>query len=84
VLHYSTSFDKPTHLDSTSTHVLDASYVLAAAAGVSALIMIVTPTHRSLLDRLFATAVLDELEAVAPQMGPWGAIDSFDLSNRAS
>lgn len=82
VIQYSTSFDKPSHLDSTSTYVLNASYVLAAAAFLSALVMIVTPSHRSLVDRLFRTAVLDDLEAVAPRMGPWGPVDAFDLSNR--
>jgi uncharacterized RDD family membrane protein YckC len=81
VVQYSTSFDKPSHLDSTSTYILDASYVLAAVAFVSALIMIVTPTHRSVTDRLFGTAVLDDLEAVDPHMGPWGPVDAFDLSN---
>ncbi len=81
VVQYSTSFDKPSHLDSTSRYILDASYVLAAVAVVSALMMIVTPTHRSLTDRLFGTAVLDDLEAVDPHMGPWGPVDAFDLSN---
>ncbi|HET8872452.1 MAG TPA: hypothetical protein VFM83_02090, partial [Gaiellaceae bacterium] len=82
VIQWSTSFDKPSHLDSTSTYVLNASYVVAGAAFLSALTMIVTPTHRSLVDRLFGTAVLDDLEAVAPHMGPWGPVDAFDLSNR--
>jgi uncharacterized RDD family membrane protein YckC len=82
VIQYSTSFDRPSHLDSTSTYVLNASYVLAAAAFLSALAMIVTPSHRSLVDRLHGTAVLDDLEAVAPHMGPWGPVDAFDLSNR--
>jgi uncharacterized RDD family membrane protein YckC len=82
VIQYSTSFDKPSHLDSTSTYVLNASYVLASAAFLSALVMIATPSHRSLVDRLFRTAVLDDLEAVAPRMGPWGPVDAFDLSNR--
>ncbi len=81
VIQYSTSFDKPT-LDRASTYALDVAYVLAGAAFLSALTMIVTPTHRSLVDRLFGTSVLDDLEAVAPHMGPWGPVDTFDLSNR--
>ena len=38
---------------------------------------------RSLLDRLFGTAVLDALEATAPRPGPWGALDAFDTSHRS-
>ena len=79
---FSTSFEKPRHLDSASTYTLDAAYVLVGAGCISALLMIVTPTHRSVLDRLFGAAVLDELEAVAPRMGPWGTLDVFDTSNR--
>lgn len=78
---YSASFEKPSHLDSTSSLALEAAYVLAAAGCVSALVMVITPTHRSLVDRLFGTAVLDELEAVVPHMGPWGPLDAFDVSN---
>jgi uncharacterized RDD family membrane protein YckC len=81
VIQYSTSFDKPS-LDKASAYVLDAAYVLTGAALLSAATMIVTPTHRSLVDRLFGTAVLDDLEAVTPHMGPWGPVDAFDLSNR--
>lgn len=76
-----TSFDRPEHLDSASRIALHAAYIVASAAGLSALAMILTPTHRSGLDRLFGTAVLDEVEAVAPVMGPWGPLDAFDLSN---
>lgn len=79
---FSTSFEKPSHLDSASTYTLDAAYVLVGAGCISALMMIVTRTHRSVLDRLFGTAVLGELEAVAPRMGPWGPLDVFDTSNR--
>ena len=82
VFMFSTSFEKPRHLDSASTYTLDAAYVLVGAGCISALLMIVTPTHRSVLDRLFGAAVLDELEAVAPRMGPWGTLDVFDTSNR--
>jgi hypothetical protein len=49
---------------------------------VSAVAMMLTPTSRSLLDRLFGTAVIDDLEAVTPRMGPWGPLDTFDLSSR--
>lgn len=76
----STAFDKGTELDETSQRILDASYVLVAAGGLSALVMIVSPTRRSVLDRLFGTATLDELEGVAPRMGPWGPLDAFDTS----
>ena len=69
-------------LDNTSLLLLDVSYVVTGAAAVSALLMLVTPTHRSLLDRLFGTAVLDELEATEPHLGPWGPVDAFDTSNR--
>ena len=81
VIQYSTSFDKP-NLDRASSYMLDVAYVLAGAAFLSALTMIVTPTHRSLVDRLFGTSVLDDLEPVTPHMGPWGPVDAFDLSNR--
>jgi hypothetical protein len=77
----STSFDSPRHIDSTSRLALHVAYVLASVAGLSALVMSVTPTHRSISDRLFGTVVLDELEAVNPVMGPWGPLDAFDLSN---
>ena len=84
VFQYRSSFERPSHLDTLSVVALDAAYVLAAFACLSALIMVVTPTHRSLVDRVFGMAVLDELEAVVPHMGPWGALDAFDLSNRRS
>jgi uncharacterized RDD family membrane protein YckC len=76
----STSFDKGQELDDTSTKILDVSYGLAAIAAVSALTMIVTPTRRSLVDRVFGTVVLDELEPITPHMGPWGPTDAFDTS----
>jgi hypothetical protein len=76
----STAFDKGDELDRTSRLILDVSHWLVAVGFVSAFAMLVTPTHRSLLDRLFRTATLDELEAVAPRMGPWGPLDAFDTS----
>jgi uncharacterized RDD family membrane protein YckC len=76
-----TAFDKP-QLDSTSQRLLDISYVLVVMGCVSALTMLVTPTGRSIFDRIFGTAVLDELEAPAPRLGPWGPLDAFDTSNR--
>jgi uncharacterized RDD family membrane protein YckC len=75
-----TAFDKGDTLDHRSAMLLDVAYVLAGVAAASALTMMVTPTRRSLLDRLFGTAVLDELEAVNPHMGPWGPLDAFDTS----
>jgi uncharacterized RDD family membrane protein YckC len=78
----STDYGTSRELDSTSRSLLDASYVIAGVAVLSALVMIVTPTRRSLLDRLFGTAVLDDLEATAPRSGPWGALDSFDTAHR--
>jgi uncharacterized RDD family membrane protein YckC len=78
VLLVTTSFDKDQELDDTSTKVLDVSYALAAIAALSALTMILM--RRSLVDRVFGTAVVDELEAIDPHMGPWGPIDAFDTS----
>jgi uncharacterized RDD family membrane protein YckC len=75
-----TAFDKAEELDSTSQLLLEGSYVLVAVGCVSAVLMLVTPTHRSLFDRVFGTAVLDELEATAPRMGPWGPLDAFDTA----
>lgn len=77
-----TSFDEGQELDPTSSHVLDAAHVLVVVGCVSALTMMLVTTRRSLLDRLFGTAVIDELEAVTPRMGPWGPLDTFDLSTR--
>lgn len=75
-----TAFDKGEELDSTSQLLLDGSYVLVGVGCLSALVMLVTPERRSLVDRVFGTAVLDELEATAPRMGPWGPLDAFDTS----
>ena len=75
-----TSFDRGEQLDRTSELILDISYVLAAAGALSALTMIVSPKRRSLVDRMFGTAVLDELEPITPHMGPWGPMDAFDTS----
>jgi uncharacterized RDD family membrane protein YckC len=75
-----TAFDKGEELDSTSQLLLDGSYVLVGIGCLSALVMLVTPERRSLVDRVFGTAVLDELEATAPRMGPWGPLDAFDTS----
>jgi hypothetical protein len=77
-----TSYDSPRQLDTASRYAVIAAYVLAGAAATSALIMILTHTHRSLIDRLFGMAVVHELQAIAPQMGPWGPLDAFDLSNK--
>jgi uncharacterized RDD family membrane protein YckC len=77
-----TSFDEGRELDTTSSRLLDAAHVLVIVGSASALLMMFTPTRRSLIDRLFGTAVIDELEAVAPRMGPWGPLDAFDLSSR--
>lgn len=77
-----TAFDKGSSLDETSQRLLDISYVIAGAGCVSALVMLVSPTRRSLLDRLFGTAGVDELEATTPHLGPWGPVDSFDTSHR--
>jgi hypothetical protein len=78
----STDYATSRSLDSTSRFLLDASYVVAGVGCISALAMVVTPTRRSLLDRLFGTAVLDDLEAAAPRPGPWGPLDAFDTSHR--
>lgn len=67
-------------LDRNSQLILDASQVLAAIGVVSAAVMIVSATRRSILDRLFGTAVIDELEATTPRMGPWGPMDALDTS----
>jgi uncharacterized RDD family membrane protein YckC len=76
----STDYATSAELDETSLRLLDISYVLVGIGCFSALMMLVTPTRRSLFDRLFGTAVLHELEAVAPRMGPWGPLDAFDTS----
>ncbi|MGH3066074.1 MAG: RDD family protein [Gaiellaceae bacterium] len=79
-----TGFDEGRELDTTSSRILDAAHVLVVAGSISALAMMLTPSCRSLLDRLFGTAVIDELEAVTPRMGPWGPLDTFDLSRQRS
>jgi uncharacterized RDD family membrane protein YckC len=78
----STAYEKGEQLDSTSLLLLDVSYVVVGVGCVSAVLMLSTPTHRSLVDRVFGTAVLDELEATAPHWGPWGPLDAFDTSNQ--
>ena len=78
---FTSSFDRP-NLDAASSYALDAARVIVVVGGLSALTMMLTPTRRSILDRVFGTAVIDELEAVTPRMGPWGPLDSFDLSWR--
>ena len=75
-----TSVQGTGHLDHTSWIALQVAYVLAAGAGLSTLLMTFTPSHRNLFDRIFGTAVVDELAAVVPVMGPWGPMNSFDLS----
>ena len=78
----STDYGTSRELDDTSRFLLDAAYIVAGVGFISALVMLVTPTRRSLLDRLFGTAVLDDLEAIVPRSGPWGALDSFDTAYR--
>jgi len=75
-----TSVQDKGHLDHSSWIALQVAYVLASGAALSALLTSLTPSHRNLFDRVFGTAVVDELEAVVPQMGPWGPLNSFDLS----
>lgn len=75
-----TSVQDKGHLNHTSWIALQVAYVLASGAALSALLTTLTPSHRNLFDRVFGTAVVDELEAVVPQMGPWGPLNSFDLS----
>ena len=74
-----TAFDKGDQLDERSQLLLDGCYVIVGLACLSALLLLLT--RRSLVDRLFRTATLDELEAVTPQRrGPWGPLDAFDTS----
>jgi hypothetical protein len=68
------------HLDHTSWIALQVAYVLSLGAALSLLVTVLTRSHRNLVDRLFGTAAVDELEAVVPQMGPWGPLNRFDLS----
>ena len=75
-----TSTQSTGDLDHTSWIALQVAYVLASCAAASAIATIVTRTHRNLADRVFGTAVIDELEPVAPLMGPWGPLNIFDLS----
>ena len=67
-------------LDHTSWLALQVAYGLASGAALSALSVTLTRSHRNLVDRLVGTATVDELEAVIPQMGPWGPLNRFDLS----
>lgn len=76
----STDYATSATLDETSLRLLEISYVLVGIGVFSAALMLVSPTRRSLFDRLFGTAVLHELEAVTPRMGPWGPLDAFDTS----
>lgn len=78
----STDYATSGELDETSLQLLDASYVLVGIGCFSALVMLVTPSRRSVLDRIFGTMVLHELEAVTPRMGPWGPLDAFDTSHQ--
>lgn len=78
----STEYGTSGSLDETSRFLLNVSYVVAGLGCISALAMIVTPTRRSLVDRLFGAAVLDDLEAADPRPGPWGPLDAFDTSYR--
>jgi uncharacterized RDD family membrane protein YckC len=76
----STDYATSATLDETSLRLLEISYVLVGIGLFSAALMLVSPTRRGLFDRLFGTAVLHELEAVTPHMGPWGPLDAFDTS----
>jgi uncharacterized RDD family membrane protein YckC len=67
-------------LDHTSWLALQVAYALASGAALSALSVTLTRSHRNLVDRLVGTATVDELEAVIPQLGPWGPLNRFDLS----
>jgi uncharacterized RDD family membrane protein YckC len=78
----STDYGTSRELDDTSKFLLDIAYGIAAVGGISALVMLVTRTRRSLLDRLFGTVVLDDLEPTAPRSGPWGTLDAFDTAHR--
>jgi hypothetical protein len=78
----STAFDKGDELDERSLLLLDIAYVLVAVGCASALLMLVTRSSRSLFDRLFGTAAVDNLEATTPRLGPWGPLDAFDTSYR--
>lgn len=76
-----TAWDKGEQLDERSQFLLDGCYLLFWAACVSAAVLAFSPTRRSLFDRVFGTAMLDELEAVTPKRrGPWGPLDAFDTS----
>jgi uncharacterized RDD family membrane protein YckC len=81
---YATSFEKPRELDASSSRVLTAAHIVCAVGAVSTLAMILTPKHRSIVDRVFRTAVIDDPQALAPRMGPWGPLDAVDLSPRES
>jgi uncharacterized RDD family membrane protein YckC len=76
------AFSSPGELDDASSYALTAARIGAGIGAASALLMIVTPTRRSLLDRLFGTALIDELEAITPVRGPWGPLQAFDLATR--
>lgn len=78
----STAFETSARLDRTSTYALDVAYVLVALGAVSALVMSLTPTRRSVVDRVFGTAVVDDLQPVEPVMGPWGPLNVFDTANQ--
>ena len=78
----SIAFETSERLDRVSTYILDVAYVVVALGGVSALVMSLTPTRRSLVDRLFKTAVVDDLQPLTPVMGPWGPLNVFDTANQ--
>ena len=78
----STAFETSARLDRVSTYALGVAYVLVALGSVSALVMSVTPTRRSLVDRVFGTAVVDDLQPIEPVMGPWGPLNVFDTANQ--
>lgn len=80
VFHVETSFEQRDDLDSVSAFVLQASYIVAGVGALSALLMLMAPSRRSLFDRVFGTAVLDDLEPVVAVRGPWGPLNVFDTS----
>jgi hypothetical protein len=69
-------------LDGTCILLLDVAYVIVGVGCASALMMLVSRSSRSLFDRLFGTAVVDNLDATTPRLGPWGPLDAFDTSYR--
>jgi uncharacterized RDD family membrane protein YckC len=78
-----TSFEK-SHLDHLSRVLMTGAYALAIVAGVSALTSLVSPTGRSLFDRIFGTVVVDDLESLEPVAGPFGPLDVFETAHESA